>query len=388
MAYFVTGATGFIGRHLVQELLDNRDGEIFVLVRAGSKERIDRLLRSWGPPGEPRDRRPGQAAARASTKKWVEAHRGGDRPLLPRRGDLRHDRLRRAQRAAQRRRHARCGRLAGALDAGGLPPGLLDRGVRRLPRHVRRDDVRRGAGAAVRTTARSSSPSGSSARSAPVAGGSTGRRSWSATPRPERWTRSTGPTTSSRCSSGCATRCPPGCRSSASTSATPTWCRSTTSPRRWSTSPTAGARRPGLPPGQPRAAAPSSTWSTRSPWPPRRRSSRSRWTAGHRGAADQRAAAGAAASGLVQNVLRTAPGAAGASRDHRPARIPPEVLEHVFVPDGVRLPPHGAAPSRGPGLCPDQRGTPRRCGPTGRSTSTGTPPATAAWSTSSATGPW
>ena len=50
MAYFVTGATGFIGRHLVQELLDNRDDEIFVLVRSGSKERIERLLRSWGDP--------------------------------------------------------------------------------------------------------------------------------------------------------------------------------------------------------------------------------------------------------------------------------------------------------------------------------------------------
>ena len=34
------------------------------------------------------------------------------------------------------------------------------------------------------------------------------RRSWSATPRPARWTRSTAPTTSSRCSSGCATALP------------------------------------------------------------------------------------------------------------------------------------------------------------------------------------
>jgi NAD(P)-dependent dehydrogenase (short-subunit alcohol dehydrogenase family) len=48
MAYFVTGATGFIGRHLIQELLDNRDGEIFVLVREGSKTKIDALLRSRG----------------------------------------------------------------------------------------------------------------------------------------------------------------------------------------------------------------------------------------------------------------------------------------------------------------------------------------------------
>jgi NAD(P)-dependent dehydrogenase (short-subunit alcohol dehydrogenase family) len=48
MAYFVTGATGFIGRHLVSELLDNRAGEIFVLVRDGSQRRLDALLRSWG----------------------------------------------------------------------------------------------------------------------------------------------------------------------------------------------------------------------------------------------------------------------------------------------------------------------------------------------------
>ncbi len=32
MSYFVTGATGFIGRHLVEELLDHREGTIFVLV--------------------------------------------------------------------------------------------------------------------------------------------------------------------------------------------------------------------------------------------------------------------------------------------------------------------------------------------------------------------
>src|SRR4051812_48697058 len=50
MAYFVTGATGFIGRHLVQELLDNRDGEIFVLVRPGSRDRWAHLLRRWGNP--------------------------------------------------------------------------------------------------------------------------------------------------------------------------------------------------------------------------------------------------------------------------------------------------------------------------------------------------
>ncbi|MGH2949799.1 MAG: SDR family oxidoreductase [Solirubrobacteraceae bacterium] len=41
MTYFVTGATGFIGRHLVERLLD-RDGDIHVLVREGSTEKLDR----------------------------------------------------------------------------------------------------------------------------------------------------------------------------------------------------------------------------------------------------------------------------------------------------------------------------------------------------------
>ncbi|MEA2357925.1 MAG: hypothetical protein QOI62_1185 [Solirubrobacteraceae bacterium] len=47
MTYFVTGATGFIGRHLVQELLSNREGEVFVLVREGSRERLAELIERW-----------------------------------------------------------------------------------------------------------------------------------------------------------------------------------------------------------------------------------------------------------------------------------------------------------------------------------------------------
>jgi thioester reductase-like protein len=49
MTYFVTGATGFIGRHLVERLLD-RDGDVHVLVREESQDRLEALVRRWGRP--------------------------------------------------------------------------------------------------------------------------------------------------------------------------------------------------------------------------------------------------------------------------------------------------------------------------------------------------
>jgi NAD(P)-dependent dehydrogenase (short-subunit alcohol dehydrogenase family) len=47
MSYFVTGATGFIGRNLVDRLLE-REGMIYVLVREGSKGRLAELRSRWG----------------------------------------------------------------------------------------------------------------------------------------------------------------------------------------------------------------------------------------------------------------------------------------------------------------------------------------------------
>lgn len=48
MTYFVTGGTGFIGRHLIERLLE-REGDIYVLVRPAS---VDKLRERWG--DEPR----------------------------------------------------------------------------------------------------------------------------------------------------------------------------------------------------------------------------------------------------------------------------------------------------------------------------------------------
>lgn len=50
MGYFVTGATGFIGRNLVERLLQ-REGTIYALVRAGSRGRLEELRTGWGADG-------------------------------------------------------------------------------------------------------------------------------------------------------------------------------------------------------------------------------------------------------------------------------------------------------------------------------------------------
>jgi NAD(P)-dependent dehydrogenase (short-subunit alcohol dehydrogenase family) len=48
MTYFVTGATGFIGRFLVQALLQRGKGTVYVLVRPKSVGKLDELREFWG----------------------------------------------------------------------------------------------------------------------------------------------------------------------------------------------------------------------------------------------------------------------------------------------------------------------------------------------------
>ena len=48
MSYFVTGATGFIGHNLIPHLLKRR-GKIYVLVRKGSREKLENFIAGWGP---------------------------------------------------------------------------------------------------------------------------------------------------------------------------------------------------------------------------------------------------------------------------------------------------------------------------------------------------
>jgi NAD(P)-dependent dehydrogenase (short-subunit alcohol dehydrogenase family) len=47
MDYFVTGGTGFIGRYLIERLL-KRGGTVHVLVREGSRGRLEELIAGWG----------------------------------------------------------------------------------------------------------------------------------------------------------------------------------------------------------------------------------------------------------------------------------------------------------------------------------------------------
>ncbi len=48
MTYFVTGASGFIGKRLVKKLLARKNTTIYFLIRAESKKKVDKLMAFWG----------------------------------------------------------------------------------------------------------------------------------------------------------------------------------------------------------------------------------------------------------------------------------------------------------------------------------------------------
>ncbi|MGH3851505.1 MAG: SDR family oxidoreductase, partial [Pseudonocardiaceae bacterium] len=48
MTYLVTGATGFIGRRLVQKLLDRKASAVYILVRDESPQKLAPLYERWG----------------------------------------------------------------------------------------------------------------------------------------------------------------------------------------------------------------------------------------------------------------------------------------------------------------------------------------------------
>ena len=185
MGYFVTGATGFIGRNLVELLLE-REGTIYVLVREGSqgpaRGAAQPLGRRRGP--RRRDRRRPLPAPPRRLRRGPRAARGRGRPPLPPRRDLRHDApTPRRQRVANVEGTRHMVELAEAVEAGPRPHGQLDRRRRPLQGHLARGHVRGGrrTSTPTPTSAPSTSPRGSSARSARGRGASTGRGSSSAT---------------------------------------------------------------------------------------------------------------------------------------------------------------------------------------------------------------
>jgi NAD(P)-dependent dehydrogenase (short-subunit alcohol dehydrogenase family) len=78
MAYLVTGGTGFIGRHVVEELLEHHGGDVYVLVRQGSLRRLKALMRRWAKPNRVVPVVGDLTRPRLGVDpSWVEEHRGG-----------------------------------------------------------------------------------------------------------------------------------------------------------------------------------------------------------------------------------------------------------------------------------------------------------------------
>ena len=144
MSYFVTGATGFIGRNLVEQLLE-REGTIYVLVREGSRGRLEELRSRWGADEDRIVPVIGDLSQEhLGCGDQIGELQGEDRPLLPPRRDLRHDRRRGEPARRQRRGHPGGGQARQGARRQALPHGQLDRGGRPLQGHLHRGHVRGG----------------------------------------------------------------------------------------------------------------------------------------------------------------------------------------------------------------------------------------------------
>ena len=147
MAYFVTGATGFIGRHLVEKLLP-RGKPIYVLVRRASQRKLDAMREEWGADDKQVIAVTGdldQAESRRRGRGPAQAE-GQGRPPVPSRGGLRPVGVGGSAAARERRRHAQRRRLRGERPGRRLPPRELDRRRGPLRRRVPRGHVRGGRG--------------------------------------------------------------------------------------------------------------------------------------------------------------------------------------------------------------------------------------------------
>ena len=150
MAYFVTGATGFIGRFLVANLL-KRGEPIYVLVRKGSTKKLAALREDYWEANE----RAGDRGRRRSWQDRTSAFRRRRRRRSSK-GKIAHffhlaaiydlSASAEAQQAANVERHAPRGRFRCGGRRRLLPPCELDRRRRSLRRRLSRGHVRGGRG--------------------------------------------------------------------------------------------------------------------------------------------------------------------------------------------------------------------------------------------------
>ena len=148
MQYFVTGATGFIGKRLVKTLLARKGAIVHFLLRPESESKVAALLRILGR-GQGACgagvRRPDERQARRLGRRREEAQ-GRDRPHVPPGRGLRPLGRRGEPGQGQHRRHAQRGRVRQGHRRRAFPPCLEHRRRGPVRRRVPRGHVRRGRG--------------------------------------------------------------------------------------------------------------------------------------------------------------------------------------------------------------------------------------------------